>query len=113
MNLRHAAALGLLGWYLLLPPYRSKETRGPVALRSARAASEIFNFDAPLSKWEKKEPFESERDCENEKNKLYEEQLTEFAKARRQREKRALGHEITRLQHGQCVAGDDPRLKGS
>jgi hypothetical protein len=36
MNLRHAAVLALVGWYLMVPPLDSKGD---------------INYDAPISKW--------------------------------------------------------------
>jgi hypothetical protein len=49
MNPRHAAALALVGWYLLLPPTTD---RGKPLL------------DAPLSKWEMDRSNDTSKECE-------------------------------------------------
>jgi hypothetical protein len=46
MNLRHAAALALIGWYLMAPPYG--DTRPKI----------------PLSEWDTQRVFDSARDCD-------------------------------------------------
>jgi hypothetical protein len=48
MRPRHAAALALVGWYLLLPPW---------------VAYNKFDAHVPLSKWEKSGKFETEAAC--------------------------------------------------
>ena len=44
MNLRHAAALALVGWYLMVPP--------------------LSNPSAPLSKWNLYRSYDTARECE-------------------------------------------------
>lgn len=48
MRLRYAAALALVGWYLLLPPW---------------VARNKFDAHAPLSKWQKSGKFDTEDAC--------------------------------------------------
>jgi hypothetical protein len=95
MNLRHAAALALVGWYLMTPPMGKY---GP-------------NEMAPLSRWEHPYTFDSARDCES------------ALAASRKCE--ALGIAAVEVQHGlqdeetpllltidwKCLTSDDPRLK--
>jgi hypothetical protein len=49
MNLRHAAALALLGWYLMVAPL---------------ADSRTVDLDAPLTKWDIFRSFDSAAQCE-------------------------------------------------
>jgi hypothetical protein len=49
MNLRHAAALALLGWYLITPPV------GPDG---------VVDLNAPISKWDQKDNFDAAADCD-------------------------------------------------
>ena len=94
MKLRHAAALALVGWYLMMPPARP-QTRVPVDL------------DAPLSKWTVDSSYDTAAECRRE---------IEFAK---QTDARLAGDApneglrlaIAGLVHGQCISTDDPRLK--
>ncbi len=81
MHLRHAAALVLVGWYLMAPP---QKYRGDTPLVERK-------FDAPLNQWNIAKAFDEAQDCERERN-----------------EDRAFG-----LMREQCIAADDPRLKGN
>ena len=49
MNLRHAAALSLVGWYLIAPPTRVDREGFPEALPDKSGF--FYHTDAPLSKW--------------------------------------------------------------
>jgi len=81
MNLRHTAALALVGWYLMAPP---QKYRGDTPLVERK-------FDAPLNQWSIAKAFDEAQDCERERN-----------------EDRSFG-----LMWEQCIATDDPRLKGN
>jgi hypothetical protein len=96
MNLRHAAALALVGWYLMTPPplFHSKVD---------------VDLDAPLSKWTVYSAFDSAQECEAEK-------VADFHLANQ----KALGDPTDdpklrgvrdQLMTAQCIATDDPRLK--
>jgi hypothetical protein len=89
----HAAALALVGWYLMVPPNSS-----------------IYTLDvkAPISKWKDFKVFDSARQCES--------ALAEY-RAKFDRDEgdalpavRAEGIEEFRV--AQCVSTEDPRLKG-
>jgi hypothetical protein len=83
MNLHHAAALAMLGWYLMVPP---------------PAPTPRFDLKAPLSKWSKKASFNSQKECND-------------ALATR-RLKEARDRVLQPMwAFGKCVASDDPRLK--
>jgi hypothetical protein len=52
MNLRHAAALALVGWYLMVPPFTAQRA-GPVDV----------DDQAPLSKWTIAGSFDTAEQC--------------------------------------------------
>jgi hypothetical protein len=82
MPVRHAAALLISGWYLMLPPTNGKNvTQG-----------------APLEKWTNAGVYDSMEDCQN--------VIGRLQSGLRGRESE------TRPDAAQCVASDDPRLKG-
>ena len=109
MTLRHAAALTILGWYLMVPP-SMRETNwdcsaGLVSTLSHKffgtgdekqcvALAKIADMNAPLSAWHEASPFETLDACQEAQIKL--------ANAARPGEP----------DYGaRCVASDDPRLK--
>ena len=53
MKLRHTAALALVGWYLMMPPYPK--------------------VDEPLNKWSISKAFKTAQDCNAEKQRRAEE----------------------------------------
>jgi hypothetical protein len=63
MNPRHAAALALVGWYLMIPPLTEDghpaQLSGPIRRDSVWAVE----FKAPLSKWEIKGTYDSVSQC--------------------------------------------------
>ncbi len=56
MESRHAAALALVGWYLITPPIEVQLYRGMGHIK--------VRGEAPLAKWDKMKSFDSESDCE-------------------------------------------------
>jgi hypothetical protein len=88
MNLRHAAALVLAGWYLMLPPaqgmldwrcspgfvgrlllrFSSEDT----VTRAKRCAHEMFTpaKDAPLSEWVHGDQFQTQAECRAEQERV-------------------------------------------
>ncbi len=90
MNPRHAAALALVGWYLMVPP-------SPVAKYWERP---------PLSKWEQYQSFDTAAECENRKSDetfRLAGKLPNIAPSENQL--------LLQFTIGQCIASDDPRLK--
>jgi hypothetical protein len=63
MNPRHAAALALLGWYLMVPPLMT-----PCPSKHPPKHPPPLNFwgDAPLSRWDTVRSFNRAGDCEKE-----------------------------------------------
>jgi hypothetical protein len=87
MKLRHAAALAIVGWYLMIPP---------------RTAHDHVTFDdhAPLASWFVFSAHDAAHECEGAKflNREAHKQSGDPMKAA--------------LDSAQCIAIDDPRLKG-
>jgi hypothetical protein len=98
MAIRHAAALALVGWYLMVPP--------------AIPGTGQVNQSAPLSQWTIRHLFPRNEGCEAAKSRLHQEALA--AQTQNDAEaRRGLrdpdSHCI--LCNAQCVAENDPRLK--
>ena len=97
MNLRHAAALALVGWYLMVPPPQSFENHklGPPDLM------------APLSSWRQEDQFDRVKDCEGSmlKTKVYFANLKTNGDA-------GIVNNVKAWMGARCIASDDPRLKG-
>jgi len=53
MKSRHAAALALVGWYLIAPPTKQSPTSGAVSL----------DVSAPLAKWQRIDSFDTAAEC--------------------------------------------------
>ncbi len=106
MNLRHAAALALVGWYLMIPP---------VSTDSGKA---FVDSHAPIWQWGNGGTFGSTVDCEKAREKSQknaendeERNLETAARMDANLDNRATAKfEAARLM--KCVSTDDPRLKG-
>jgi hypothetical protein len=120
MNPRHAAALALVGWYLMMPPALPDETPNP---------------KAPLSQWDQVNEFDTAAACHkafNDQNVLAEKALdqvkqqmdslpssimqskrpfSELEPELYQADRRASIFAVNAAV-SQCIATDDPRLKG-
>ena len=92
MNLRHVAALALVGWYLMVPPF------------SAKGVSD----DRPLSNWQPVDSYGTLAECEAGKRETVQQMTQLFAEAF----KIAPTPKLKALQAGKCIATDDPRLNG-
>jgi len=86
MKLRHAAALALVGWYMIIPPTSRDYPMG--------------NVDAPLSEWVKRPTlYRDKEECEH--------VLDRQTRLRNARNRQLL---VRFKRQWQCVASDDPRL---
>jgi hypothetical protein len=97
MKLRHAAALALVGWYLMVPPIGSKN------------GVPMVDKSAPLSQWHHRHSvYQSESDCTEA---LTKERDTYEAEI--QAGELTMGSYIWKgqLDLETCIASDDPRLK--
>jgi hypothetical protein len=92
---RHAAALALVGWILMVPP--------PVLHSSLPV-----DLGAPLSEWRLFSLHDSAADCEQGLVAFYKLAKTELAANPADERDRI---QFYQLENSQCVASDDPRLK--
>ena len=97
MNLRHAATVALLGWYLMLPQMKLQETKDDAAVGSNQC-TDVVDKSAPLAQWTLYASFDSAAQC-----KAMRAQLLALPKL--------ADHQ--RYVDSTCVASDDPRLKGN
>jgi hypothetical protein len=138
MNIRHAAALALAGWYLMLPP--TQEMVDPIChgrfslsglisgltesasdrLKRCDREALFLVFDAPFLQWVQGGEFETLAECRADQQKP----LTQEEKAEagltgaftagsgvsKDDLMRTLEHAISA---SKCLASDDPRLKGN
>ena len=96
MNPRHAAALALVGWYLITPPLSSDGKR-------------VVGY-APLSGWSIGQSFDSATECEHARI----EQVTSARYVAEKARDPDPSNSVLVLDAslGKCVATNDPRLKG-
>ena len=90
MNLRHAAALAFVGWYLLLPP-------------PGKDPKTTIDTSWPLRYWFKSQTFKSKAECE--KTKIG---LINLPRDLSKPEDRG---DLEGEKAGLCVSDEDPRLK--
>lgn len=105
MILRHAAALILCGWYLLLPPLL-----GSVGTPGAKVGD-----DTPFSMWKTITVYDTASACKD-KYREYAWEVIDIA----QQNLKKYGHvqlwdqqRIDQAEAARCIASDDPRLKGN
>jgi hypothetical protein len=91
MKLRHAAALALVGWYLMVPPINN-------------GTPEI---DAPLSRWETQSSYNTAVECQSDLYIVVKQALADLQKPMVQ-DKKSL---VLQFSTATCVASDDPRFK--
>jgi hypothetical protein len=103
MNPCHAAALALVGWYLMLPPLQFVGPGNDYSLA-------IVDSAAPLSQWLPMMTFKTLQECDNFSTGLAR-NLRKSVKAERDKKdvETLIGIWLGKYQ---CVATDDPRLKG-
>ncbi len=96
--IRHAAALALVGWYLMVPPLANAPWK--------------VSTEAPISQWQVYRTFPSENECEK------------FQSAARAKYEPTSDAELGTIKKGtqafarqmtfaECIASDDPSLKGN
>jgi hypothetical protein len=103
MKSRHAAALALVGWYLMTPPLN---------------LAGVPDSGAPISSWHNERSFDSARDCEEGKDTVLESRLEgakRLEEIQIQKDPEGFAKYIrwTRSEFAasKCIATDDPRLK--
>jgi hypothetical protein len=96
MKLQNAAALALVGWYLMVPP------KFPDRL--------TVNFEAPISKWERYGTFETEANCQESVSHLHD-QATKAPTTKKVNPTTPEQSMAAQYVSGECIASDDPLLK--
>jgi len=104
---RHAAALALVGWYLMMPPmYESKESPDPSEER-VKVGNKGFevNPSAAFSDWQIDSSYDAAKQCQTARLAL----LGNHRKSLAGESYDLL--ETFRRAEAHCVASDDPRLR--
>jgi hypothetical protein len=94
MKACYAAALGLVGWYLMFPP--GEPGKVPFAP----------DLNAPLSEWSIQSSFDTAKECAAAKDELESRVLARVGKQHSTMKAVEMDSAI-------CAATDDPRLKGN
>ena len=85
----HAATLALVGWYLMVPPFRGKE----------------YDVKAQLSDWSIMKEFDTEKGCKD-----YPAHLEKLLKEKHHGDGNLVVNKVL-FDKTQCIASDDPHLK--
>ncbi len=96
MRLRHAAALALTGWYLMVPSMGSDHK---------------LHVEASLSQYQREGSYNSAHECEVAAVALKRAQAAELDRANSDPNRRWGEGAFDIFSRGRCVADDDPRLK--
>jgi hypothetical protein len=96
VKLRHAAALALVGWYLMIPPAVVEHGN-----------HRIYTKAAPLSRWSLFQSFDTAKDCQKAATALRQGVVSALSANPKQ------PLDNLRPMYAICIATDDPRLKGN
>src|SRR5580693_7976473 len=114
MKSRHAAALALVGWYLMVPPMADQ------ALTDL-AQPRLIEGAAPLSLWEIRRAYDTAEECEKAEWEIRRPAIAAISKKFLANEKslkdgstteRIRSIDIAQDTVAKCIATDDPRLIG-
>jgi len=106
MTPRHAAALALVGWYMMTPPIESC-----IGASSGRSCEQT-----PLSRWQIRATYDSRANCEKskavwiEKGRMYLGESDARSRTPGSRVGPDEAYDMAEIE-ATCVATDDPRLK--
>jgi len=100
-NLRHVAALALVGWYLMAPPTLSID--GTSDIKTGRWWAKT---DAPIRDWQILESLDSANDCEGMRTKIV---MQGKRNLNRTPSTYPWAYAVASTQ-ATCIATDDPRL---
>jgi hypothetical protein len=106
MKPRHAAAIALVGWYLMVPPTFVYPIRGNVLDPNSRV---VVNLNAPLAWWFNWGEYDSRSVCETRRVKMIQ-QDAKLEKNLTMKPPNEIEGIAEMDQHALCVATDDPRL---
>jgi hypothetical protein len=102
MNPRPAAALALVGWYLTMPPAKSVVLKPSVNLTTQWTTPD--HMAPSLAKWSIEDSYDTAAQCSEGKQQL----MQAAAGSKNPMNPTARAEWLT----VQCIATDDPRLKG-
>ena len=109
MKLRHAAALALVGWYLMLPPANPANfSRTASVIQVIKDSSDLdAAAKAPLGEWTIESGYDRAAECNAVHERRMDDWGTKFSK-----DAQAIYFRMMKYYTlSQCVASDDPRLK--
>ena len=103
MNPRHAAALALVGWYLITPPDCNRPT-------------DRLNCQShfSLGSWQIVDVFDTAADCKAAQEQKSERASDEWNGYHGKTDTKAfakIARDVSEADHALCIASDDPRLK--
>ena len=96
MKPRHAAALALVGWYLIAPP--------------PRTVDDVIDPKAPLSQWQIIGRFDTVKECYDYPAHLRE-IMRDFPNISESERRKDEAAQNSLMAQSQCIPTDDPRLK--
>lgn len=102
MGFRHAAALSIAGWFLMIAPLSNQGT--------------VVDQSAPLSEWKKAHHFAAESDCDAERQENINNSQDEAELAPNSDVDQSKGDANVALSAAvasQCIADNDPRIASS
>ena len=111
MNPRHAAVLALVGWHLMTPPTVMPRTGDPITWIT-------YDSTAPISRWVHTDSFDHAADCETARRGLLDRAKKDTSivvpEAMSHADViRSLNERVLSAVSAECIATDDPRLKGN
>jgi hypothetical protein len=111
MNLRHAAALALAGWYLMIPPASDWKRFQAVEEVTGYFAHAGPFYPAPFEKWKKLGEFYSQANCENARQAIVRRDGTLITGQQMLLNGSMPSAKQYQASHTTCIASDDPHLK--
>ena len=96
MRIRHTPAMALVGWYLILPPVLYPSRR--------------VNPDAPITKWDHYQVFDTAKECED-ANMFLRKKAEALRRDEKVNPKSVVETAAAQGLLGRCISSDDPRLK--
>jgi hypothetical protein len=73
----------------------------------------VYDTNAPLSKWQQNGSFDTAKECDEDKKKTAGLMLQTIEKMSGEDKQKAMQSIMAMLSGPQCIARDDPRLKGN
>jgi hypothetical protein len=102
LNPRHAAALALVGWYLMVPPTFENQYGAIQA-----------DDSTPVSKWGQQAVYDSAGACNEGKSDYFKQSVLASKLVDKTNGPKAGAAIAVAALNAQCIASDDPRLKGN